>query len=343
MLKEDPYDTSESVPTMSPSSVRTNQSRMCNVERRLLRATPTVFLKRCYIYFSSKIVTTFWRSPATICSPLFGIINVNKHEYAEKMIYYYNIWEPSITCFVIDNLAEGDTFIDIGAYIGYYTLIASRIVGPGGKVISVEPSPSIFKKLINNVTINDAQNVVAINVGVADHSHTANFFLCHKSNASRSGVNIDPNDKDFFFEAKIPLEPIGNLVAMNDLRRAKIIKFDVEGAEASVIRSILNTMPFLRDDCIILGEIRLGQRDGRQSSENVELIKRLMGHGFSGVCLQNEYTHEFYIRRNYSNPIPLTLQENRQIDVALCRQPMVLRTFNGVAVRRSKGVISSGF
>src|SRR5262245_25225023 len=63
-------------------------------------------------------------------------------------------WEPAITQYVRTRLRAGDTFIDVGANIGYFTLLASRLVGPTGHVYAIEASPSIYQRLTRNVGLN---------------------------------------------------------------------------------------------------------------------------------------------------------------------------------------------
>ena len=58
-------------------------------------------------------------------------------------------YEPCQTQLIKDNLREGEVFIDLGANIGYFTLIASKIVGPKGHVYAFEPNPVIFSILKN--------------------------------------------------------------------------------------------------------------------------------------------------------------------------------------------------
>ena len=72
--------------------------------------------------------------------------------------------------------------VDVGAHIGYYTLIASRIVGQGGKVFAFEPEPSNYNNLIQNVEMNKCKNVLTIEKAVSDNEDKA--FLYVSDNAS---------------------------------------------------------------------------------------------------------------------------------------------------------------
>ena len=65
---------------------------------------------------------------------------------------FFGVWEPVITKYVADNLREGDVFIDVGADMGYYTILASRCVGASGKVFAVEASGGTYAKLLKNMS-----------------------------------------------------------------------------------------------------------------------------------------------------------------------------------------------
>lgn len=64
------------------------------------------------------------------------------HQY----IYYFGVWEPHLTNWIGQQLAPGDTFIDVGANVGYFSLLASRLVGKSGVVVAIEPSPTILRR-----------------------------------------------------------------------------------------------------------------------------------------------------------------------------------------------------
>ncbi len=80
--------------------------------------------------------------------------------------YYYGYCEANLTSFLLRFLKEGSTFIDVGAHIGFYSMLTSHLVGGKGKVYSFEPTPWTYELLQKN-TFN-LMNVLAINAGVSD-------------------------------------------------------------------------------------------------------------------------------------------------------------------------------
>ena len=73
------------------------------------------------------------------------------------------------------NIKKGDTVIDIGAGIGEFSVLASKLVGEHGKVISIEPSPEDFETLLVNLKTNKCHNVIPLNLAISDKPEKLNL------------------------------------------------------------------------------------------------------------------------------------------------------------------------
>ena len=146
-------------------------------------------------------------------------------------IYRNGQFEPETVAFVIKHLKEGMTFIDIGANIGQYTLLASKIVGDSGQVVTVEAVPDTFAKLDKNISINNLKNVIGHNVALSDTVGYATFHLGHYGNSGAS--SLKPTINTGGHKIKVKLNTLDNILA--DSNKADIMKIDVEGAEFMVL------------------------------------------------------------------------------------------------------------
>src|SRR4030042_4007070 len=81
---------------------------------------------------------------------------------------------------------EGDTVVDIGAHIGYYTLLAARIVGDTGKVYAFEPDPANHDVLVGNIKLNGFQNVVTVRKAISDKNGQIELYLNEKNTGGHS-------------------------------------------------------------------------------------------------------------------------------------------------------------
>src|SRR5207253_6545315 len=87
------------------------------------------------------------------------------------------VWEPLETYLVERRVREGDVVLDIGANIGYYTLVFAELVGDSGRVFAFEPEPANFALLSENTGLNGRANVTLVNAAVADAGGRLPLYL----------------------------------------------------------------------------------------------------------------------------------------------------------------------
>src|SRR5690606_33083986 len=100
--------------------------------------------------------------------------------------------EPSLTQLIKERVSRGDVFVDIGANVGYFTVLAAGLVGDEGRVVAIEASPRIHAKLCDNIRINRLSNVVTHNCAVADTSGVADVYLEHETNIGHTSILESP-------------------------------------------------------------------------------------------------------------------------------------------------------
>lgn len=128
---------------------------------------------------------------------------------------------------------EGTVVFDIGAHVGFYTLLASELVGPGGKVFAFEPLPANLTYLKEHLRLNRAGNVTVIEAAVSDRCGTAYFEQGPGSMTGRLASKA---------ALLVETVAIDDLVAQGQLPLPDYIKIDVEGAEARVLSGARQTL-----------------------------------------------------------------------------------------------------
>ncbi|RLE49447.1 MAG: hypothetical protein DRJ33_08240 [Candidatus Methanomethylicota archaeon] len=104
------------------------------------------------------------------------------------------------------------TVVDMGAGFGYYTVLAAKLVGDGGRVYAFEPEPIRYKFLKRNLKINALTNVIAINKAVSDKSGRASFFVRGEMSslsplqAYERQITIETVNLDDYFETDIKID-----------------------------------------------------------------------------------------------------------------------------------------
>jgi len=128
-------------------------------------------------------------------------------------------------------IKKGDVVVDIGANIGYYSLIFAKLVGNNGKVYAFEPEPNNFELLKKNVMINDYTNVELICKGVSNENGNVNFYLDNKNKGGHSLIDTIKEKESI----KIDLIRLDDYIQD---QRIAFIKIDIEGYEFEAIKGM---------------------------------------------------------------------------------------------------------
>lgn len=103
--------------------------------------------------------------------------------FIERQLYLFGSWEATETAFLKRIVKSGDTVLDVGANIGYFTVLLSLLVGPSGRVFGIEPTQSTYEQLVKNVEINRLDNVTLCRVALSDKSGSVQMY--HHRGATR--------------------------------------------------------------------------------------------------------------------------------------------------------------
>lgn len=136
-------------------------------------------------------------------------------------------FEDYKTAAVVEHIHEGDIVIDVGAHVGYYSAIASRLVGTQGRVISFEPRPVNIRILTNNLPESAFPNVTLIRKGVGASSERKRF---ETRTGTGTGHVSDTGD------IEIDIVALDELAASGELPLPAFLKIDVEGGEIGVLQ-----------------------------------------------------------------------------------------------------------
>jgi len=150
--------------------------------------------------------------------------------------FIYDGFEKDEIHFLSHYLEPGDTFIDIGANVGLFSLYASKIVGPRGSVVAFEPSGVTNQRLLENVGLNGLENVTVHKMGLSDKSAILEL------NISVNGYEawntfVQSEDNKFSKKEQVPVKAFDAFCVEHSLDTDKIslIKLDVEGFEMNVL------------------------------------------------------------------------------------------------------------
>lgn len=254
--------------------------------RAYVRYAPFAVGKR---FVWTRIVEPYFanHSHRFVASTVFGTRIVgDTRDFLQRYIYYFGVWEPDLTHWVERRLSPGDAFIDVGANIGYYSLLASTVVGSSGAVVAIEASPTIFGALQTNLTRNRIANVRAVNVAASDRKGMVKVFRGTDQNLGDTTIL---QDHGLAFECEVDGAPLTAILHPEEMQHVRLMKIDVEGAEWAVVGGIGPLLSSYHRDLEIIIEIHPEQL-ARQRKRPEDLMRIFLDAGFHAYGLENDYS-----------------------------------------------------
>ncbi len=155
-------------------------------------------------------------------------------EVIDASLFFSGSFEPRAERTIGKHLGPGMTAIDVGANIGYHTLRMARTVGPGGRIIAIEPAPRAVGRLRRNLSLNRFENVEVVVAALDDHDvELAERHL--QSSYPLSGES--PRES-----TSVRVARLDTLLSERRLDRVDLVKVDVDGWEAKVLRGAMETL-----------------------------------------------------------------------------------------------------
>ena len=156
---------------------------------------------------------------------------VRADEEVGRAIYYGNVHEGDETAFLRSRVTARSICCDIGANVGYYSLLFASLA-PDGRVHSFEPVPLNFYVLCTNRLLNHFYNLIANPCAVVDSNATVSFVVSRDSAFSSL---VDTGMKPRAMEISVPMIRLDSYCEQNGVDRIDVLKVDVEGAEGRVL------------------------------------------------------------------------------------------------------------
>lgn len=192
--------------------------------------------------------------------------------------------ELAVQVALADALRPGDVFLDIGANVGFFSLLAARIVGAKGMVYAVEPVPENAARVRANAAGNHFTNIDVLELAVTSSpGHTTLVLAVHPGGAAIASAGTPPDPTG---SIEVSTDTVDRLVANGRIRPPAVVKIDVEGAEVSVLDGMAKT---LRDgQPVVFCEID-GAGPNALASKRADVSARLSDLGYEIGILDPSY------------------------------------------------------
>lgn len=204
-------------------------------------------------------------------------IDINGFDtHIKKHIYFQGYFEWAETQFVRTCLRKGQTFVDVGANIGWHSLVAANRVGPSGRVIAFEPVQRTFAELESNIRLNRLSHVTLNPLALSDSDGT---IAIYGNKEGDSGGNTMFGGADRVLLEQIKTRRGDDVLSELSVDVIDLLKVDVEGAEMHVLRGLERFFSERRIKAMML-EVNAAHLYAAGTSPK-ELIDFVSAQGFS--------------------------------------------------------------
>ncbi len=230
----------------------------------------------------------FWGQAMTIVYPEFVSTKIGRFSY----------FETDMTSMFIDVLRPGMTVYDVGSHFGYFSLLASEIVGPSGRVFAFEPTAGTFNVLQENAA--RRENISCLNMAAYRETGELTFL---DQGLNQSALNFIVGQEQLESESasatakliKVPAVKLDEFAAERGY--PDFIKIDAEGAEAPILEGMTEIIRRVHPGIGLEMGDQVCQRTGNSPCrENIEL---LMDHGYEVFDYQGSQAKRHEIQGSY--------------------------------------------
>jgi len=191
-----------------------------------------------------------------------------------RHLYKQGVHEPEVTRFLREDVQfrAGDVVVDVGANLGWYSLLLDRILPEGAEVYAFEPDPANFALLTENLRLNGARKVTPVNMALADREGVQKLYRYAAKNLGRHSL-LPIQDGETVEVRTTTLDAFWRSRGLAG-RRPRLLKIDVEGFEYAALRGAEGV---LKDCPIVLSEFEpeLMRKGGIAPAKYLDLLRSL--------------------------------------------------------------------
>lgn len=241
-------------------------------------------------------------------TPIGSFVLDRKDTLVRPTLEEHKAWGHDVAALLAKSLRPGMRFLDIGANIGYFSVFASRIVGPTGSVVAVEPDPNNVQLLRANLWRNGCSNVRALPIAADSRRGHVSLVLFPEGGAA---TEVTRDASYYEADSRVSVDDIGNVLVptapLDDLIEppVHVMKLDTQFTEQEVIEGLRETIA-ASPELLIITEF--GPRELRNRREDpLGVLSRWSDLGFEIKVLRGteEVSMEFEEIVSAPNDVPL--------------------------------------
>ena len=200
-------------------------------------------------------------------------------DYLHRCVAIDGVWDEKVLHVLTTRLREGHTFYDVGANTGYFSLIASRLVGDSGRVVSFEPSLRALSQLTGNIIDNKLVNILLLSIAAGPQDKLAELLQSSEGNI---GMTTLCDHLGYRNVEHVPVFQIDKITESLGLSPS-MVKIDVEGYEFEALKGMAKTLVNHRP--VVLMEVSR-QWLAKQGEAPVDIYNFMQDHGYNAFAVR---------------------------------------------------------
>lgn len=197
-------------------------------------------------------------------------------DWIQQQIYFLDYYDRRGIEYIKMHFRANNTFIDIGANVGSYSLVASGLAGKSGKVYAFEPVSHVYRQLSQNIELNNISNIIAEPLAIYEQKKLLDIHVSDLENTGMS--SIFRHDHESGETQRVQAIVFDDYVMEHDIREIQIIKMDIEGAELHALKGMQMVLKNLRP-CLIIELSPTALENAPTDSQDI--ISYLAGFNYS--------------------------------------------------------------
>jgi FkbM family methyltransferase len=202
---------------------------------------------------------------------------LNPTEHIQRQLFWYGYYEKELGDLLKKIVKPGDVFLDLGANIGYFSLLAANNL-PSVKVISFEPVAGLFQNMNDNISLNRIRNITTVNAAVGEMSGEKELFVSAQDNLGMSSFHQPENYSGK--KERVKVETIDDWFKTSGLSKIDIIKLDIEGSELAALKGMKEVLQKQKPVLIVEINPETLSMFNLQPSDICDYLRQLNFEGF---------------------------------------------------------------
>ena len=198
-------------------------------------------------------------------------LNISLDDWIQQQIYFLGDYEKAEIDYLYETLKPGDTFLDIGANIGLFSLNASTIVGEKGRVFGFEAFGPNYGQFKANITLNSFQNISAEKMAISDKEDF--IEILYNDNDKNVGM-ASAYLKDYTSKESVKCMQLDSYFMDHQIDKVDLIKIDIEGGEYDALLGMDKIMTELKPKILIEINKEALENSNHNEQELLDLLKK---------------------------------------------------------------------